>query len=76
MFAYDLGDGIRIMIMNLAGKEILWGELKTVIQGLWQFLVTGLRGREVMFRFEIAGFGEVGWGWIAKNTPGAAATHR
>ena len=66
IFEYDLGDGIRITVMNLVGKVVLWRELRTVLQGLEQYL-EGWPGREVMFRFRCGPAGEVGWGWIASG---------
>lgn len=67
MFEYDPGDGIRITIMNLAGKVVHWGQLQTVLQGLWDFLLDGSHGAEVMFRFRCGAAGEIGWGWIAQG---------
>lgn len=70
MFQYDLGDGVRITVMNLVRKVIHWGELQKVIQGLEQYLEYR-SGREVMFRFRCGPAGEVGWGWIASGIPQA-----
>lgn len=67
LFQYDLGDGIRITVMNLVGKVVHWGELQTVIEGLKQYL-EHRSGREVIFRFRCGPADEVGWGWIASVT--------
>ncbi|KAL8700322.1 MAG: hypothetical protein Q9201_005513 [Fulgogasparrea decipioides] len=74
MFSYTSGDDVRISIMNLTGRTVLWGELQSVIQGLMQYLVVENRGKEVVFRFRCGAEGEVGWGFLSKggNTPGSA----
>lgn len=76
-FEYDLGDGIRIHVLNLSGHVVKWGQLQIVIRGLIQFLVDGNRGYEAMFRFRSDGQGEVGWGYIAKggNRPNMLQDH-
>lgn len=70
MYHRDLGDGIRIIVMNLAGHEVTWGELRSVIKGLQEFLVDGRRAREVMFRFRFGAGPEVGWGYLARGSHG------
>ncbi|KAL8769979.1 MAG: hypothetical protein Q9209_004226 [Squamulea sp. 1 TL-2023] len=70
IYARDLGDGVRLTIMNLVGHEILWGELRSVIKGLQEFLVDGRRNREVVFRFRFGAGPEVGWGFVAKGSSG------
>ncbi|KAI4233387.1 MAG: hypothetical protein LQ349_004441 [Xanthoria aureola] len=70
MYHRDLGDGIRIVIMNLVGHEVRWGELRSVLKGLQEFLVDGRRAREVMFRFRFGRGPEVGWGYIARGSHG------
>ncbi|KAL8639685.1 MAG: hypothetical protein Q9228_003308 [Teloschistes exilis] len=76
-FAYDIGDGIRIQVMNLSGHVVKWGQLQVVVRGLIQFLVDGNRGYEVMFRFRADGQGEFGWGYLAKggNRPSQVQDH-
>lgn len=76
-FAYDIGDGIRIQVMNLTGHVVKWGQLQIVVRGLIQFLVDGNRGYEVMFRFRADGQGEFGWGYLAKggNRPSQVQDH-
>ncbi|KAL8979939.1 MAG: hypothetical protein Q9205_004848 [Flavoplaca limonia] len=68
MYDRDLGDGVRITVMNLVGREVTWGELRSVLKGLQEFLVDGNRSREVMFRFRFGTGPEVGWGYIARNS--------
>lgn len=70
LFAQDLGDDIRLTVLNLAGHRVLWRELRSVLEGLEEYLVDGRRGREVMFRFRIGGGPEVGWGFVAKGGGG------
>lgn len=68
MYDRDLGDGVRIIVMNLAGREVTWGGLRSVLKGLQEFLIEGNRSREVMFRFRFGTGAEVGWGYIARNS--------
>ncbi|KAL8862120.1 MAG: hypothetical protein Q9178_001575 [Gyalolechia marmorata] len=75
IYSRDLGDGVRITIMNLAGQEVLWGEVRSVLQGLQEFLVDGRRGREVMFRFRFGAGPEVGWGFLAIGGRGGRIPH-
>ncbi len=66
---YDLGEGSEILIRKMPDDPdgLDWSELQTVIAGLWEYIVTGMRYRTVTFDvLDIEADAQIGWGHIVK----------
>ena len=50
-FRYDLGDDIEIVIGKVPDDPdgLDWSQLQTIVGGLWEYIVTGMRYRTVSF---------------------------
>ncbi len=73
-FAYDLGDSIEIWIVNCVHPNgFTWGQLQTIVRGLWLFQVEGQRYERSFFDIldieAVQGAIRVGWGTLHKPIP-------
>ena len=66
---YDLGDELEILIRKMPEDPdgLDWSELQTVVGGLWEYIVEGMRYRTVTFDIlDIDDDAQIGWGHIVK----------
>ena len=67
---YDLDDDLEILIRKMPEDPdgLDWSELQTIVAGLWEYVVTGMRYRTVTFDILNVEYDtQIGWGHIVKR---------
>ena len=68
-FRYDLGDDMEIVIGKMPDDPdgLDWSQLQTVVAGLWEYIVTGMRYRTVSFDIlNVEDDSQMAWGQLVK----------
>ena len=71
-FAYDLGDGVEIRLASFTDPHLglTWGQLQTIVRGLWIFHIEGRRNRASFFDIWRLGDNNLasilGWGYVSQ----------
>ena len=73
-FGYDLGDDMEIVIGKMPDDPdgLDWSQLQTIVNGLWEYIVTGMRYRTVSFDIlNIEDDTQIAWGQLVKWESGS-----
>ena len=73
-FSYDLNEEMEIVIENMPGDPdgLDWSQLQTIVNGLWEYVVTGMRYRTVSFDiFNADDDSQIAWGHLVKWETGS-----
>ena len=73
-FRYDVGDDIEIVIGKMPDDPdgLDWSQLQTIVDGLWEYIVTGMRYRTVSFDvLNVEDDAQIAWGQLVKWETGS-----
>ena len=73
-FGYDLGDDMEIVIGKMPDDPdgLDWSQLQTIVNGLWEYIVTGMRYRTVSFDIlNVENDAQIAWGQLVKWETGS-----
>ena len=73
-FRYDLNDDMEIVIGNMPNDPdgLDWSQLQTIVNGLWEYIVTGMRYRTVSFDIlNVEDDTQIAWGQLVKWEAGS-----
>ena len=68
-FRYDSGDEMEIVIGKMPDDPdgLDWSQLQTIVNGLWEYIVTGMRYRTVSFDIlNVEDDAQIAWGQLVK----------
>ena len=74
MFRYDLGDNMEIVIGKMPDDPdgLDWSQLQTIVNGLWEYIITGMRYRTVSFDIlNVGDDAQIAWGQLVKWETGS-----
>ena len=73
-FRYDMGEDMEIVIGKMPDDPdgLDWSQLQTVVDGLWEYIVTGMRYRTVSFDvLNVENDAQIAWGQLVEWETGS-----